>query len=122
MRRTALLVAASVLVPLATPIVRDSVALAWLPDPLEADVRPVRGLTTFAMFPWAGFLFTGAVLGLVLDRAGDLLRGEEPSLDSDWWRHARVRGLVRVVPAGTPTAIPASGRAARRSSFCARVW
>jgi uncharacterized membrane protein len=66
-RRTALLVAVSIAVPLVTPIVRETGIINWLPDPIEAYVRPIRGLTTFALFPWAGFLFAGAVVGLVLD-------------------------------------------------------
>ena len=67
--RALLLLGASMAVPLATPIVRETVLLNWLPDPIEAYLRPVRGLTNFAVFPWAGFLFAGAVLGLVLHRS-----------------------------------------------------
>src|SRR5262249_2853844 len=60
---------AAVAVPLATPIVRDATWLAWLPDAIEAYLRPVRGLTTFAFFPWAGFVFAGSLVGLALDSA-----------------------------------------------------
>jgi len=40
-----------------------------LPDALEAYVRPLGGLATFSFFPWAGFVFAGAVVGVLLDQA-----------------------------------------------------
>src|SRR5262249_7448715 len=39
-----------------TPIVRTTAILDALPDPLEAYVRPSGGYTSFAFFPWSGFL------------------------------------------------------------------
>ena len=38
-----------------------------LPDPIEAYLRPVGSLTSFSFFPWAGFVFAGALLGVLLD-------------------------------------------------------
>jgi hypothetical protein len=53
---------------LLTPVVFDTPMLAFLPDPLEAYIRPVPGYNGFMMFPWAGFVFAGAWLGTLLDR------------------------------------------------------
>jgi uncharacterized membrane protein len=66
--RMALLIAASLLFGFATPLVRASTGLAALPDPIEWYLRPWPGRTTFTFFPWAGFVFAGAALGLVVDR------------------------------------------------------
>jgi uncharacterized membrane protein len=63
------LLGAVIVVAMVTPIVRDLQILSPLPDRLEAYFRPVAGRTTFSMFPWAGFLFAGAVVGLWLDPA-----------------------------------------------------
>jgi len=59
------LVAAAI--SIVTPIVRVTPLLDGLPDALEAYVRPLGGLSTFSFFPWAGFVFAGAVIGLLLD-------------------------------------------------------
>ena len=59
--------AAMLAMTLLTPIVRATSLFDAVPDPIEAYVRPMRGLTTFAFFPWAGFVFAGAVLGLAID-------------------------------------------------------
>ncbi len=56
---------------LLTPIVRTSEWLSVLPDPVEAYLRPQPGRTTFTLFPWAGFLFAGAFLGVCLDACRD---------------------------------------------------
>jgi uncharacterized membrane protein len=58
---------ATVAVPLVTPIVRGLDALAVLPDPLEAYVRPTSSLNNFMLFPWCGFVFAGGLLGLLID-------------------------------------------------------
>ncbi len=55
---------------LLTPLVRANAPwLGALPDPIEAYIRPVRGLTNFAFFPWAGFVFAGALIGVPLEAA-----------------------------------------------------
>jgi uncharacterized membrane protein len=64
----ALLAGTTVALAMLTPIVRAAPWIAWLPDPLEWYLRPSPGRTTFTIFPWAGFLFAGAILGVVLDR------------------------------------------------------
>lgn len=67
--RVVLLVAATCAVSLLTPIVRMSPALAWLPDPVEWYFRPTPGRTNFTLFPWAGFVFAGAAIGVVIHGA-----------------------------------------------------
>jgi uncharacterized membrane protein len=52
---------------LATPIVRTSPLLDWLPDPVEWYFRPSAGRTNFTLFPWAGFVFAGAAVGVAID-------------------------------------------------------
>lgn len=52
---------------LLTPIVRATPWLDFLPNPIEAYLRPIRGLTSFAFFPWAGFVFAGGLLGVAVD-------------------------------------------------------
>ena len=56
-------------ISIATPIVHATRLLDGLPDALEAYIRPLGGATTFSFFPWAGFVFAGAVAGLLLDEA-----------------------------------------------------
>ena len=64
--RTILLGSAAIALTMLTPIVRATVWLGWLPDPVEWYLRPYPGRTTFTIFPWAGFLFAGAALGVVM--------------------------------------------------------
>jgi uncharacterized membrane protein len=59
--------AATLAIALTTPIVRNISILSPLPDPIEAYLRPAGGLSNFVFFPWAGFVFAGALAGLVLD-------------------------------------------------------
>jgi uncharacterized membrane protein len=49
---------------LLTPLVRTAPILDVLPDPIEAYLRPAGGFSSFTFFPWAGFLFAGAMVGL----------------------------------------------------------
>jgi uncharacterized membrane protein len=51
-----------------TPPVRAVTWLGPLPDPLEGYLRPRPGFTNFAIFPWAAFVFAGAVVGVLIDR------------------------------------------------------
>jgi uncharacterized membrane protein len=66
----ALLVPVLVL-PFATPYIRGLGQLAVLPDPIEAYIRPAGGFANFTFFPWAGFVFAGAAVGVVLERSRD---------------------------------------------------
>ena len=67
-----------------TPLVRGSTLLAALPDPVEGYLRPVTGYTSFALFPWAGFLTAGCAAGVWLDalRTGDAERRGNLALGS----------------------------------------
>jgi uncharacterized membrane protein len=98
--RIALFSAAAVIMGLATPGVRAFTWLAMLPDPVEAYVRPVPGLSNFVFFPWMGFVFAGAIVGLILETA------REPGAE----RHANiflgVIGLALTVGACAASFLP----------------
>jgi fucose 4-O-acetylase-like acetyltransferase len=66
-----------------------------LPDPLEAYIRPIPGLTNFVFFPWIGFTFAGAVLGALID--------------STTTRERETRLNVRLAAAGSVLALAAFG-------------
>jgi fucose 4-O-acetylase-like acetyltransferase len=51
----------------ASPIVRGTMALDFLPDPLENYLRPPSGTGWFSIFPWTGFVFAGAIPGVLLN-------------------------------------------------------
>ncbi len=59
---------ASAVMTLATPVVWATSALAFLPDPVEAYFRLLPNNWSFTLFPWAGFVFAGALVGTLLDR------------------------------------------------------
>jgi uncharacterized membrane protein len=67
--RVAAFTTATLATTLVTPLVRQWPALSVLPDPIEAYLRPTGALTSFAVLPWAGFVFAGALLGVLLDEA-----------------------------------------------------
>ena len=67
--RAVLLTSATLLLLAITPWVRNTPLLAALPDPVEWYIRPPVGQGTFTLFPWAGFVLAGAVLGVALDGA-----------------------------------------------------
>jgi uncharacterized membrane protein len=54
-------------IALLAPVVRVMPHLAWLPDPIEWYFRPTPVRTNFTLFPWAGFVFAGAAVGVVVD-------------------------------------------------------
>ena len=56
-------------ISLLTPIVRATHLLDPLPDPIEAYIRYLKGFSNFSIFPWSGFVFAGAVVGVLLDGA-----------------------------------------------------
>ncbi len=67
--RVAVLALAAAAMAFLTMPVRTSTLIGALWDPLEWYLRPVAGRTTFTLFPWAGFAFAGAAVGVVLDLA-----------------------------------------------------
>ena len=66
-RRVWIFAAVTTAITLVTPLVRAAPWLAVLPDPLEAYLRPVGTLAAFPVFPWAGFVFAGVIVGELVD-------------------------------------------------------
>lgn len=66
-QRLALFAAATTAITMVTPIVRALGWLAPLPDPIEAYLRPAGSFAAFPLFPWAGFLFAGVLVGDLVD-------------------------------------------------------
>jgi uncharacterized membrane protein len=64
---------------LLTPVIRSLAALAVLPDPVEAYIRPTASLSNFVLFPWTAFVFAGALIGLAIDAT--TASGEERRLN-----------------------------------------
>ena len=56
---------ATVALVMLTPLIRAS-AIGGLPDPLEAYIKPLPGLSNFVFFPWTAFVFAGAIVGSLL--------------------------------------------------------
>lgn len=67
--RVLMFAVATAAISMSTPLVREAGVLAALPDPIEAYIRPLAGRTNFALFPWAGFLFAGAIAGELIAAA-----------------------------------------------------
>jgi uncharacterized membrane protein len=67
--RAIALAAAALAVALLTPPVRATWIFDVLPDWIEGYIRPRPGFTTFAFFPWSGFVFAGAFVGVLIDQA-----------------------------------------------------
>ncbi len=65
--RGVMFAAGAAVIILLTPIVRTMPQLASLPDPIEWYFRPTPGRTNFTLFPWAGFVFAGAAIGVIVD-------------------------------------------------------
>jgi uncharacterized membrane protein len=68
-RRLALLAGATLAITLVTPLVRTSPLVDALPNVLQWYLRHTPGKNNFQIFPWAGFVFAGAFVGVVLERA-----------------------------------------------------
>jgi uncharacterized membrane protein len=73
------LAAVTMAIAFATPAVRASTALDALPDPLESYLRPPPGTGWFSIFPWTGFVFAGAIPGVLLNHVHS--RHEEAQLN-----------------------------------------
>lgn len=52
---------------LLTPPLREAAWPDLLPAPIEAYLRPDPTRSTFTLFPWAGFLMAGALVGELID-------------------------------------------------------
>ena len=53
---------------LLTPPIRSTHLIDWLPAPIEWYIRPEPGRSNFTLFPWAGFVFAGGVMGVLIAR------------------------------------------------------
>ena len=78
-QRCAVFAIAASLIAFASPFVRATAALDALPDPLENYLRPPAGSGWFSIFPWTGFVFAGAIPGVLLSSMRS--RDEEPRLN-----------------------------------------
>jgi len=83
--RAWLFAAMTVAIAMLTPIIRESPLLGALPDPLEAYFRPLPGLTTFTLFPWAGFLTGGCIVGAWLDLVASAFRRTSADARLNLW-------------------------------------
>jgi len=72
--------AATLAIPLLTPVVRMTPWLDGLPDPIEGYIRPIKGLSNFCFFPWSGFVFAGAIAGMQLEGVRE--RGPEARVNA----------------------------------------
>ena len=77
--RGAACAAAAGAIALLAPIVRASPMLDPLPDPIEAYLRPAPPFSAFPIFPWVGFVFAGAVVGVLV--AGTRTDQQESALN-----------------------------------------
>ena len=57
---------ATALVAFVTPIAR-SLPAGSLPDPLQAYITPLNGISNFVFFPWLAMVFGGALIGVLID-------------------------------------------------------
>jgi uncharacterized membrane protein len=71
-RRLLALGGAALAVALLTPLVRTAPLLDSLPGFLQWYIRPTPGRNNFTFFPWSGFVFAGACIGVVIDRTRGL--------------------------------------------------
>ena len=67
-RRLAFFAAAALVMALLTPPIRLTHLIDWLPGVVEWYIRPTAGRSNFTFFPWAGFVFAGGFVGVVIDR------------------------------------------------------
>ena len=68
-RRLGAFAAAALAITLTTPLVRTSTLIDRLPPFLQWYLRATPGKNNFQIFPWAGFVFAGAFVGVLVERA-----------------------------------------------------
>jgi len=81
-RRMGLFLLATLATSLLTPLVRSASWLADLPNPLEAYIRPAGPYSAFPFFPWAGFVFAGGLIGVLLDGRTSMTPRSEARLNT----------------------------------------
>lgn len=85
---------------LMTPVVRSTPILDAIPDALEAYLRPLAGFSSFCIFPWAGFVFAGACIGVHIDAV------RTPDLESRLNKWFAVAGILLAVGAYAAAFLP----------------
>ena len=70
-RPVVLFVGCTIAAAMLTPIIRATPLLDWLPDTVEAYLRPKPGRTNFTLFPWAAFFSAGCAVGALLNARPD---------------------------------------------------
>ncbi len=70
-RRVAVFALAAVAFAMLTPIVRTAAIVDRLPVWVQWNIRPAGELTVFTLFPWAGFVFAGGAVGVLIAAAGN---------------------------------------------------
>jgi uncharacterized membrane protein len=95
---------ATAAVALLTPLIHIAPIHA-LPDPIEAYIRPTSNLSNFVFFPWAAFVFAGAIPGLLIDITP---ASREPRLN--WWLFVAgvVIAIVSLAASYLPSPYPQS--------------
>jgi uncharacterized membrane protein len=83
--RCATFAVATAIVAFASPVVHATPLLDFLPDALEGYLRPPLSSGWFSIFPWTGFLFAGAIAGVLLNDIQS--PGEESRLNA-WFAGA----------------------------------
>lgn len=61
--RLAIYAGSTVFFAMLNPVVREMAWLTPVPDPIEWYIRSMPGRTSFSLFPWAGFVTAGAIIG-----------------------------------------------------------
>jgi len=67
--RTSMFAAIAAAIALATPPVRESTMMNALPTWIQWYLRPAGEHTTFTLLPWAGFVFAGGAVGVLVEAA-----------------------------------------------------
>lgn len=91
---------AAALIAVATPLIRSTLWLAPLPDPIEWYFRPYPGRTNFTLFPWSGFVFVGLGVGVWLAEA------RNPSAERRLHQRLGLAGLAAGVAAFLSSYLP----------------
>ena len=99
-RRSVALAIAATALSLIAPIVRSAAVLEALPNALEAYLHPLSGFSSFCFFPWTGFVFAGACIGVLLDAA------RTPDVESRLNKWFAVTGLGVAVCAYAASFLP----------------
>jgi uncharacterized membrane protein len=85
--RCAAFAVATAIVAFASPVVYATPWFDFLPGTLENYLRPPRGSGWFSIFPWTGFVFAGAIAGVLLN---DIQSPDEESRLNAWFAVAGV--------------------------------